>query len=247
MCSSVLDTRLARPSVILPHMNASYWRSAAEDEAMQDDHGFIWAAMLDTIDADLAGTRVLDAGCNRGGFLRLLVDRAGIAEGFGYDPADGAIADARRLTAGRPLRFAVGATVPHEWSGFDVAFSHEVLYLLRDLGDHAQAIRAALAPGGVYFAVMGVHAGSPLMVEWHRANGAGLDLPPLYDVNDVVAAFTLAGFDAAVARLAVRFVPTRGHGHSRHDQLLDWLDYYYDQKLMLRFRRPSHDTANVEA
>jgi hypothetical protein len=33
--------------------------------------------MLDTIDVDLAGRQVLDAGCNRGGFLRLLADRCG--------------------------------------------------------------------------------------------------------------------------------------------------------------------------
>src|SRR5690606_13099138 len=80
-----------------------YWRSAAEDAAMQDEHGFIWLAMLDTIDVDLAGTRVLDAGCNRGGVLRLLADTRGIAEGLGYDPAAGAIDDARRLAGDRPL------------------------------------------------------------------------------------------------------------------------------------------------
>jgi SAM-dependent methyltransferase len=67
-----------------------YWRGAAEDEAMQADHGFVWRAMLDTADTDLAGKRVLDAGCNRGGFLRLLSDVAGIAEGCGYDPASAA-------------------------------------------------------------------------------------------------------------------------------------------------------------
>ena len=44
-----------------------YWWGAAEDEAMQDEHGFLWRALLDTIDIDLAGRRVLDGGCNRGG------------------------------------------------------------------------------------------------------------------------------------------------------------------------------------
>src|ERR1700752_3213931 len=78
-------------------MDRSYGRSAADDETMQDEHGFIWRAMLDTIDVDLVGRRVLDAGCNRGGFLRLLADGCAIAEGFGYDPAAGAIEDARRL------------------------------------------------------------------------------------------------------------------------------------------------------
>ena len=91
----------------------------------------------------------------------------------------------------------------------------------------------------MYYAVMGVHAASPLMAKWHRASVDELDLPQLYDVEDVIAVFTAAGFDAAVARLAVRFVPSAGHGHHSHAPILDWLDYYYDQKLLLRFGRPA--------
>jgi SAM-dependent methyltransferase len=223
-------------------VNGTYWRSAAADEAMQDDHAFIWTAMLDTIDVDLGGRRVLDAGCNRGGFLRLVADRCAISEGFGYDPAAGAIDDARRLAAGRPLQFEVADTVPTNWTAMDVAFSHEVLYLLADLDAHARAVRAALTPSGVYYAVMGVHAGSPLMADWHRAAADELSLPALHTIDDVVAVFGRAGFDAAASRLAIGFVPVRGHGHSRTGRLLDWLDYYYDQKLLLRFQRATNTT-----
>jgi SAM-dependent methyltransferase len=218
-------------------MADTYWQDAAADEAMQEEHGFVWRAMLDAIDADLAGKRVLDAGCNRGGFLRLLVDRCAIGEGFGYDPASGAIEDARRLAGERPLTFEVSDTVPDGWDEFDLAFSHEVLYLLRDLPAHARAIFAALIPGGSYYAVIGVHSGSPLMVKWHHDNIEALDLPALNDIEDVIAVFEAAGFEAAAARLGVRFVPAAGHhGHDR-GRLLDWLDYYYDQKLLLRFTR----------
>ena len=31
----------------------TYWQSASEDTTMQDEHAFIWEAMLDTIDVDL--------------------------------------------------------------------------------------------------------------------------------------------------------------------------------------------------
>jgi len=49
--------------------------------------------------------------------------------------------------------------------------------------------------------------------------------------------FSAVGCDVSVARLAMRFVPTVGHGHDdRHDQL-GWLDYYYDHKVLLRFSR----------
>jgi SAM-dependent methyltransferase len=136
--------------------------------------------MLETIDIDLVGKWLLDAGSNRGGFLRLRLDSHGIAEGFGYDPATGAIEAARRLAGQRPLRFDAADSVPDGWRCFDAAFSREVLYLLHDLSAHARGMFGALVPGGVYYAVMGVHIASPLMSEWHRANADALNLPDLY-------------------------------------------------------------------
>ncbi|MGO9253356.1 MAG: class I SAM-dependent methyltransferase [Mycobacterium sp.] len=224
-------------------MSTTYWRGAAEDEAMQDEHRFVWKAMLDTIDVDLAGTRVLDVGCSRGGFLRLLADDCRIKEGFGYDPAAGAIEDARRLAGTRPLRFEAAAALPAAWSGFDVAFSHEVLYLLDDLAAHATAIFRTLKPGGVYYAVMGVHAASPLTATWHAENLEEMCLPALYDLDQVAAWFYDAGFEVAASRLRVRFVPIAAR-HLNEGRLLDWLDYYYNQKILLRFSRPESAARN---
>jgi SAM-dependent methyltransferase len=207
---------------------------------MQEEHGFIWRAMLDTIETDLTGQRVLDAGCNRGGFLRLLADRCGIGAGYGFDPASGAVEDARRLAGDRPLEFEAAGTVPAGWQDFDVAFSHEVLYLLSDLGSHAAAMFAALKPGAPYFAVMGVHAGSALMSAWHAARAGELDLPRLYDLDEVVDVFEDTGFEAAVAQLRLRFVPVSAHRDESGPtkDLIDWLDYYSRDKVLLRFTRP---------
>jgi SAM-dependent methyltransferase len=215
---------------------------------MQDAHGFVWEAMLDTIDADLTGTRVLDVGCNQGGFLRLLSDAGGIAEGRGYDPASGAIEDARRLAGRRPLHFEVADSVPAGWGNFDVAFSHEVLYLIHDMSAHADAILEALSPGGSYYAVMGVHAESPLMVEWHRAHVEELKLPKLYSIDEVAGVFGAAGFEVAGARLKIGFVPASGHSSvdragsspvASAPELSRWIAYYNDHKLLMRCKRPS--------
>jgi SAM-dependent methyltransferase len=231
--------RVIAPVASVVAVGEPYWQGPAEDEAMQDEHGFLWRAMLETIDTDLVGRRVLDAGCNRGGFLRLLVDESRIAEGYGYDPASGAIEDARRLAGQRPLTFDTADTVPTGWVEFDAAFSHEVLYLLHDLASHATATFAALKPGAPYFAVMGVHAASPMMSAWHGSVARELALPRLYDLDEVVEVFEGAGFEASVARLRVGFVPvSAGRGGLEHRRdLMGWLDYYGRDKVLFRFTR----------
>jgi hypothetical protein len=75
-----------------------------------------------------------------------------------------------------------------------------------------------------------------LMAKWHSANAVELGLPQLYEVDDVVTTFRTAGFEVSAARLAVNFVPAAGHGQNG-SQLLNWLSYYYDQKLLFRFGR----------
>jgi SAM-dependent methyltransferase len=222
-------------------MASRYWRGATEDEVMQDEHEFIWLAMLEMVDVPLSGRKVLDVGCNRGGFLRLIFDRAEIGSGSGYDPAHGAIEDARHLAGLRALTFEVAQTVPDEWSGFDVAFSHEVLYVLHDLPSHAAALYAALVPGGSYFATMGVHADSALMVAWHGEKATELDLPGPYRLDAVADIFEAAGFDVAVGLLPMRFVPVHAHrGDSHADtSLSSWLDYYDRDKVMFRFKKPA--------
>jgi SAM-dependent methyltransferase len=207
---------------------------------MQDEHGFIWRAMLETIDIDLHGARVLDAGCNRGGFLSMLVDESGIAEGYGYDPAFAAVADARQSSGDRPLTFEAADNVPAGWGGFNVAFSHEVLYLLADLRAHAEAMFAALRPAHPYFAVMGVHAGSRLMAAWHATNADDLGLPHLADLDEVADIFEGAGFEVGVARLRLGFIPVSAHRArpAERDRLVEWLDYYSHDKVMFRFTRP---------
>jgi SAM-dependent methyltransferase len=190
--------------------------------------------MVRAVDVPLAEARVLDIGCNQGGFLRLLADEAGIAVGHGYDPADASIEVAVEAAANRPLTFASSDATPATWGPFDVAFSHEVLYLLHDLRAHAADLRRALRPGGVYYAVMGTHDRNPMMPAWHRAYTRKLKMPPIYGLEDVVAAFTGEGFEGSVRRLPYDFIPTTGHTDGSLD---GWLDYYYRHKVMFRFAK----------
>ncbi len=220
-----------------------YWRGAAEDEAMQDEHGFLWRALLDSTDIDLEARRVLDAGCNRGGFLRLLVDDSGIVEGYGYDPASAAIDDARRLLPASVLS-------PH----------------VRDSrhGAHRLArVRRRLQPRGP---VPAPRHGVPRRGNLHGAEARGAvlrgDGGPRWQPPDVGMArapspatlrypgcTTSTRWSRSLTVPASRnrspgskagFVPIpatrRGHEHRRG--LMDWLDYYERDKVLPRFTRP---------
>ncbi|WP_413715620.1 class I SAM-dependent methyltransferase [Serratia ureilytica] len=48
---------------------------------------------------------------------------------------------------------------------FDVAFSHEVIYLIENITQHSADMLRVLKPGGVYYAVTCCHTDNPL---WPR-------------------------------------------------------------------------------
>jgi len=79
------------------------------------------------------------------------------------------------------------------------------------------------------------------MSAWHDTVASDLALPRLYGIDEVVEVFEGAGFEVSVARLKVRFVPVtaRRGGHEHRRGLMDWLDYYGQDKVLLRFIRPS--------
>lgn len=218
-----------------PPRQTPMWQGVEADRRMQVDHTFIWDAIVRDVDTGLENTRVLDIGCNQGGFLRRLADRERIGQGYGFDVAIDAIEEAESFVAGRPLHFAVAERVPQSWRNFDVAFSHEVLYLLHDIPMHAHEVFEALRPGGTYFAVLGAHADNPLTELWHAALAKGREMPPVYSLDDVASAFDDAGFEVSARPLEVGFVPYPAHVFpSFYDALL----YFANHKIIFKFQRP---------
>ena len=64
-------------------------------------------------------------------------------------------------------------------------------------------------------------------------NAERLNMPPLYSLDEVVRAFTAAGFRAAASRLKIGFVPLSEHAPS----FPSGLEYFYEHKVMLRFQK----------
>lgn len=183
----------------------------SEEDGMTDEHAWIWREMIKCIPhPDLSEARVLDVGCNQGGFLRMLYDTHPFESGVGVDLAKDRVALANAAKGDRPLQYLATDMLSETGGGFDLAFSHEVIYLIENLEDHARQVASVLKRGGHYDAVTCCHSDSPLWATWRPKISAFSNIPvPNHSVSDIASAFRAAGLEVAISRfLADAFIPT---------------------------------------
>ena len=78
--------------------------NAAREPAMEEGHRPLWRHFIESIpETDLSTREVLDFGCNRGGFLRLLHALKPFRHAIGVDIAVDLIAAARALAGMSPI------------------------------------------------------------------------------------------------------------------------------------------------
>lgn len=221
-----------------PKAISTWYVDPGADDVMADRHAPIWRHFVDLVpEQDLRGKAVLDFGCNQGGFLRLLHRLRPFRTALGVDIAAQSVAKAEELRGDRPIRYAVGGTVDAD-AAFDIAFSHEVIYLVEDLAGHAADIHRALKPGGVYYAVTGCHTGNPMWPSWRdlvaqKTNTVVQDR----SVTDYATVFATAGFTVSARPFAFAdFVPYEPSGWM--PDFAAALDYYTRVKTLFRLVKP---------
>ena len=213
------------------------WHTDPQREvAMADSHAPLWRHFIEAVpERDFSTKTILDVGCNRGGFLRLLHTLRPFHFGVGVDIASDSIAAATATKGDLPLQFEVATDLARWKSTFDIAFSYEVIYLLPNLARHASDVFDALRDGGTYYAVTGCHTESPLWPKWRELIGATTSAPVQdYAPQDFIDAFSGAGFDVSVKRLGFEgFIPA-SKDRSYYPSILDAISYYSEHKLLFR-------------
>lgn len=214
------------------------WSSrSSEEDTMTADHTWIWCEMIAAIaETNLSESTVLDFGCNQGGFLRLLYDLRHYKTAVGVDIARKAVALAEARKGNRPIVYQASADLTDLENQFDLAFSHEVIYLIEDLEEHARQMARLLKPDGCYYAVTCCHSDSPLWGVWRPKIQAFSNVPvPNHSVEDIAGAFRRTGFNVSVRRfLANAFIPL-GEPNDYFPTDVDRLETYSRWKLMFRF------------
>lgn len=225
----------------MPELIETWATQSGHEDSMAEEHTWIWREMIEALGAaDLSQARVLDVGCNQGGFLRLLYDLRPFVAGVGVDLAKQAVAFAETHKGERPIRYLATSRLAEAGSEFDLAFSHEVIYLIEDLADHAAQIADVLKPGSSYYAVTCCHSDSPLWAQWRPQVEEFSNLPvPDHSVGDIAGAFRNAGFEVSVSRfLAGAFLPLPEPGGYLPSDV-DRIELYTQWKLLFRFTRPA--------
>ncbi len=220
--------------------NLATWTTTDEEEsAMNDDHAPLWRHMINLcINEPLTGKAVLDFGCNQGGFLEMLYKKSEYKEALGVDLAKDSLAFARQRLEGKPASFETPEILAQKSEYFDIAFSHEVLYLLPDIKGHAEIINKTLKPGGVYYAAIGCHTDQPIWEDWVSLIGSYSNVPvQSYSLDDYSNAFFDAGFTASVQPFRMDgFFPLK-QNNPYFPKVKDSLRYYNEDKIIFRFEK----------
>lgn len=144
----VMDTAPA----LAPGIPADYYKRIFDAEehhwwyvGMRELNGTLLGAR-----ATRADSRVLDAGCGTGGFLRWLLDRGSFGYAAGADLAASALALARERVPEADLRPAPLSALPFDDRAFDLVVSNDVLQHVHedDVRRSLEELYRVLEPGG---------------------------------------------------------------------------------------------------
>lgn len=209
------------------------------DVSMAESHSPYWRHFIETIpERDFSSKTVLDFGCNRGGFLRLLHALRPFRRGVGIDIASESIAAADAAKGGIPVQFHVTTDLSPWADSFDVAFSYEVVYLLPELKQHANQMYGVMRNGGVYYAVTGCHTEMPLWPKFRELIGGNSNAPVQdYSPQDYIDAFVAAGFEVSVKRFGFNGFVQASKDRKYYPSILDALAYPAEYKLLFRLEK----------
>lgn len=217
--------------------NIETWDDLEGEESMAEGHEPAWRSLISYVqEKDISGKRVLDFGCNRGGFLKVLYQTMPYKDALGVDIADESVAYANQNKGNTPCSYAHSRALANEREGFDLAFSHEVVYLLPDLQAHAKEMNTVLKKGGVYYLAIGEYAENPLWERWKKTVAEFSPVPPqTYSLQDIAKTFQNNGFSVSVRKMVCDgFLPYDASDDKYLHNPMELLDFMTQYMILFR-------------
>lgn len=184
--------------------------------------------------------KVLDFGCGDGAFLQLFAYTDKLKNGLGLELDKELIKRANKQNSNSSIKYKTyGYSLKKNY--FDVAFSQEVIYTIKDLDIHAKEIFDSLKQGAYYFATIGSHIENPL---WSKRRQLIRDEENYYaydySIDEIADIFHKAGFQVGIKRLPIEYPiiydpkTTKDFSNS----LSELVQTSYENKMIFSFWKP---------
>jgi SAM-dependent methyltransferase len=148
--------------------------------------------------------KVLDFGCGDGYFLQLFDYADNLDYGLGIELNKDLIKQANLKNTNNKIKYKLYQAKYKK--KFDVIFSQEVIYTIKNLQSHALEMFSILEEGGYYFATMGSHIGNPL---WSKRRKIIRQEEQYYaydySLDEVAEIFYDVGFRVGLKRLPLEY------------------------------------------
>jgi len=186
---------------------------------------------------------VLDFGCGDGGLLQLFTLMDQLNNGLGIDLNNKLIQTANANNEYSNINYLISTNnlleKYHDY--FDVVYSQEVIYTIKDLKSHAKLIYHTLKNGGYYFATIGSHIDNPL---WSKRRQLIRDEEDYYaydySIQEIADIFYDIGFEVSLKRLPVEYPLIYSPDSTKKfsNSLLDLVNTSYENKMIFSFWKP---------
>lgn len=186
---------------------------------------------------------ILDFGCGDGGFLQLFDLMDNLKNGIGLELDDELIKIALENNQNSSIDYKIyqSEILKNYNEYFDVVYSQEVLYTIKDLKNHAKEIFNSLKKGGFYFSTMGSHIQNPLWSK-RRALIRAEEKYYAYDysLDEVADIFYEAGFRVGLKRLPLEYFMIYDEllTPAFSNSLLDLVKTTEENKMLFSFWKP---------
>ncbi len=215
-----------------------YWSNDKEAENnMEISHQPFWEKVLHHYkEKDLSDKRVLDFGCNQGGYLRYIYSQRAFKYGVGVDLAKKSVEKANDNKGELPIEYFVCDDVTKLGKKFDIALSTSVLYLIEDLPLHAKQIYEVLEIGGVYYASYSDYNGNPNLPDmYNQINFYASVKMQIYSLDYIAKVFAEAGFKVQIIRMKPIDFITIDVNDEWHKRVSERMMFEYEQSYLFRF------------
>ena len=191
----------------MKYINNNFHFSKLSSDITSNSNFIFWISMINESQKIINPKKrknVLDFGCADGGLLNVFNKMDKLKNGLGCELNKNLLHIAKQKNKNKSIKFKLYKknTLQKYHNYFDIVYSQEVIYTIKDLKKHSKEIFNSLKCGGYYFATIGSHIENPL---WSKRRELIRKEEQYYaydySIDEIANIFYKAGFRVGIKSL----------------------------------------------